>query len=217
VRDLTTASSSPAAARQRRGTLLLADISGFTGFLQGVADAHVDVILEADEPPPAYAIVSHLLDTLVAAMAPTFQLAKLEGDAVFVVADEGAIDGPGLVDGLRAWYATFRESRADAGALWTCTCAACSTLGHLDLKFIVHHGPYVAQSIAGREELLGASVNLAHRLLKNGARELVRSPAYALVTDVAIEALHVPLDGFVANVEPVADLSDVPVHVLPLP
>jgi len=40
------------AARQRRGTMVLADISGFTGFLQGVADAHIDLIVEAEEPPP---------------------------------------------------------------------------------------------------------------------------------------------------------------------
>jgi hypothetical protein len=216
VSDPAAATSFSAASRQRRGTLLLADISGFTGFLQGVADAHVELIVEADEPPPAYAIVSHLLDTLVTVMAPTFVLAKVEGDAVFVVADEGAIDGRGLVDGIRGWYGTFQASRAQAGDLWTCTCAACSTLGRLDLKFIVHHAPYVAQSIAGREELLGASVNLVHRLLKNGARDLVGASAYALVTDAAVQALDVPLDGFVAAVETVPGMPDVAVHVLAL-
>lgn len=205
------------AARQHRGTLVLADISGYTSFLQGVADAHVDLIVDADEPPAAYAIVSHLLNTLVAAMAPAFRLANLEGDAAFVVAQDGAIDGPGLVANLRGWYAAFREAHARAGEVWTCTCVACSTLGHLDLKFIVHHGPYVAQSIAGREELLGPSVNLAHRLLKNGARELVGSSAYALVTDATVQALGVPLDGFVSRLESVQDAPDVPVHVLALP
>lgn len=201
---------------QRRGTIVLADISGFSGFLQGVADAHVDLIVDADEPPPAYAIVSHLLDVLVAAMAPTFELAKLEGDAVFVVADEGTIRGADLVERFRTWYGTFQETRARAGELWTCTCAACSTLGGLDLKFIVHHGGYVAQSIAGREELLGASVNLAHRLLKNGARALVGTGAYALVTDGAATALDMPLDGFVTATESLPDLPDVTVHVLAL-
>ena len=204
------------ASTQRRGTLLLADISGFTGFLQGVADAHVDLIVEADEPPPAYAIVSHLLDTLVGAMAPTFQLAKVEGDAVFVVAPEASVNGVDLVASLRDWYRTFCASRARAGELWACTCAACSTMGQLDLKFIVHHGPYVAQSIAGREELLGASVNLVHRLLKNRAREVLGSGAYALVTGAAVDALAVPLDGFVSITESVADLPDAEVHVLAL-
>ena len=216
--DPTVAPAIPSpAARQRRGTMVLADISGFTGFLQGVADAHIALIVDADEPPPAYAIVSHLLDTLVTAMAPTFRLANLEGDAAFVVAGEGTVDGRGLVDSLHAWYATFRHAHTRAGEVWTCTCAACSTLGGLDLKFIVHHGSYVAQSIAGREELLGPSVNLAHRLMKNGARELVGSAAYALITDAAVQALHVPVDGFVASVESVADMGDVAVHVLALP
>ena len=36
-----------------RGTLLLADISGYTGFLQGVAEAHYELIVEADAPPLA--------------------------------------------------------------------------------------------------------------------------------------------------------------------
>ena len=34
-----------------RGTLLLADISGYTGFLQGVAEAHYELIVEAETPP----------------------------------------------------------------------------------------------------------------------------------------------------------------------
>ena len=48
---------------RRHGALLLADISGYTGFLGEVAEAHLDLIVEADEPPPACAVLSHLLDT----------------------------------------------------------------------------------------------------------------------------------------------------------
>lgn len=36
-----------------RGTLLLADMSGYASFLHGVADAHHALIVEADEPPAA--------------------------------------------------------------------------------------------------------------------------------------------------------------------
>jgi hypothetical protein len=66
---------------RRRGALVLADISGYTGFLQGVADAHRDLIVDADEPPPAYALLSHLLDSMLASLVPQFRLAKFEGDA----------------------------------------------------------------------------------------------------------------------------------------
>lgn len=205
-----------AAPRQRQGTLVLADISGFTGFLQGVADAHMDLIVEADEPPAAYSMMSHLLDTIVGAMAPTFEIAKLEGDAVFAVAEEGSVDGPGLLAAIHDWYRTFRAAYAAAWAQRTCPCGACVRMGQLDLKFVVHHGRFVTQSIAGRSELLGPSVNAVHRLLKNHARELVGVPAYVLVTDDASTALAMPLDGFVPGVESYPDVPDIAVHVLAL-
>jgi hypothetical protein len=65
IRDNVAVTTAIPGAARRQGALLLADISGYTGFLQGVADAHRDIIIEADEPPPAYAVLSHLLDTMV--------------------------------------------------------------------------------------------------------------------------------------------------------
>ena len=41
-----------------RGTFLLADVSGSTGFLNGVAAARRALILDADEPPAAYAVLT---------------------------------------------------------------------------------------------------------------------------------------------------------------
>lgn len=205
----------PQAAR-RRGALLLADISGYTGFLQGVSDAHRDLIVEADEPPPAYAVLSHLLDTMVMAIGPTFRLAKFEGDAIFAVAEDGTADGETVLDCVRRCYASFRSRLAVAGSQWTCSCDACSRVGDLDLKFVVHHGAFVVQSIAGREELLGPDVNVAHRLLKNHARELVGSVPYALVTEAAVEALSIPTDGSVSAEESYDDMPSVRVHVLVL-
>ena len=49
--------------------------------------------------------------------------------------------------------------------------AACRAIPTLDLKFVVHHGAYIAQRVAGTTELVGADVALAHRLLKNGVAE----------------------------------------------
>ncbi|HET7027022.1 MAG TPA: DUF2652 domain-containing protein [Candidatus Limnocylindrales bacterium] len=200
---------------RRNGSLLLADISGYTAFLQGVADAHRQLIVEADEPPPAYAVLSHLLDTMLGAIAPSFRLAKFEGDAIFAVS-EGAPHGTAALDCLRACYAAFRGQLATAGSQWTCSCTACARIGDLDLKFVLHHGPYVVQPIAGHEELLGAEVNLVHRLLKNHVRELVGRVPYALVTDRAIEALAIPTDGMIAADERYEDVPRIPIHVLVL-
>lgn len=200
----------------RRGTLLLADISGFTGFLQGVADAHRDLIVEADEPPPAYALLSHLLDSMLASTVPPFRLAKLEGDAIFVVEDVPIPHGDAVLDCLRACYAAFRARLAAAGSQWTCTCEACSRIGDLDLKFVLHHGSYVAQSIAGHEELLGSDVNVVHRLLKNHARDLVGRVPYALVTEAAVGALEIPVDEMLPGEEAYPDTPTIATHILAL-
>ncbi len=75
-----------------QGGLLMAEISGYTGFLQGVADAHRAPIIEADEPPPAHAVLSNLLDAMVAAVQPACRLATFEGEAIFAVAGLAAED-----------------------------------------------------------------------------------------------------------------------------
>lgn len=199
-----------------RGALLLADISGYTGFLQGVADAHIALIVEAPEPPPAYSLLSHLLDTILESLQPMFRLAKLEGDAVFAVQAAEIEAGDAVIDRVRACYAAFSQQLASAGSMWTCTCDACARIGSLDLKFVLHHGPYVIQPVAGQSELLGPEVNVAHRLLKNHARELVGDVPYVLVSDAAAGALGISMVGMVAGQETYDGVPPIPVHVLEL-
>jgi hypothetical protein len=208
----------PAPTAQRRsGTLLLADISGYTGFLGAVAEAHRDIILDAESPPAAYGVMSRLLDRIVSAIAPTFRLAKLEGDAVFAVGEAGVPHGPALVSEIRRWYGAFVEALAGAQVDWTCPCDACVRITELDLKFIVHHGSWIAQTIVGQEELLGPDVNLAHRLLKNHAREIAGTRAYALLSAAAVDALEVPADGLLTTTEHYPDPLVVEARVLALP
>ena len=199
-----------------RGTLLLADISGYTGFLNGVAAAHRALILDADEPPAAYAVLSRLLDAMLAALEPAFRLAKFEGDAIFAVADGTLPHGSAVLDSIHACYEAFREQLGLAGSQWTCTCTACVRVHDLDLKFVLHHGDYVVHRIANQEELAGPDVIVAHRLLKNHARDLVGNRPYALLSDATIEALDVPAEGMLAGVETYDDLPSLRVHVLAL-
>jgi hypothetical protein len=199
-----------------RGALLLADISGYTGFLQGVADAHVALIVEAPEPPPAYSLLSHLLDTILESLQPMFRLAKLEGDAVFAVQAAEIEAGDGVLERVRACYAAFSEQLASAGQMWTCQCDACARIGALDLKFVLHHGRYVIQPVAGQSELLGSEVNVAHRLLKNHARELVGDVPYVLVSDAAAGALGISTAGMAASEEAYEGMPPIPVHILAL-
>ena len=69
--------------------------------------------------------------------------------------------------------------------VWTCTCDACSRIDALELKFVVHAGPFVIQSIAGSRELSGPDVVMAHRLLKTSAAQVIGTGAYALLTERA--------------------------------
>jgi hypothetical protein len=174
-------------------TLILADISGYTRFLGDVGVAHGEDMASGDVPP-AYPLMTTLLDAIVGSLAPPFRLAKLEGDAVFGYADEGtlAMRGDSAVACLRACYERFQGHLRETQEAMTCSCWACSKVGDLDLKFVLHHGRYVRQAIAGSEELLGPDVTLAHVLLKNAVTKRLGMRAYALLTERAAAYLEVP-------------------------
>ncbi len=200
------------------GALLLADISGYTAFLQGVAEAHRDIVIEAATPPVAYALMSSLLDRIVTDLEPRFRLAKFEGDAVFAVGppEAASLDGTDVLATIRACHAGFSERLAEAKSIWTCTCDGCIRVAGLGLKFVLHHGDYVVQRIAGQEELLGSDVNTAHRLLKNHAVGLIGPRPYALLTDAAILALDIPTADMLPITETYDQIPPVAAHVLPL-
>jgi len=177
-----------------KGPLLLADISGYTSFLQAVSVAHAN---DTDARiPDAYAMMSSLLDGIVERMVPPFTLSKLEGDAVFAFAtdDDNVPAGEALLACLADCYAEFQRRRDVAHEIWTCDCGACILGNGLDLKFIVHAGSFIVQSIAGGRELVGPDVVMAHRLLKTGAAVVAGGKGYALITAPAVERFGVPTD-----------------------
>jgi hypothetical protein len=200
---------------QAEGPLLLADIGGYTGFLQDVAVAHRDDAFADGAVPEAYRLMSSLLDGIVSRVVPPFALAKLEGDAVFAIGSDAdnIPTGGALLDCLRACHADFRAHLADVGEVWTCTCTACLRAESLELKFVLHSGPYVVQEIAGSREVTGPEVVMAHRLLKNHAAETLGSGAYALLTDAAVRRLGVPTDGAVPITETYEHYAPIAGHV----
>lgn len=187
----------PTPPRRADGPLLLADIGGYTAFLRAVATAHEDDAFANGAIPDAYAMMSSLLDGIVGRLVPPFALAKLEGDAVFAYSTDASTlpAGAGLRSCIEACYAEFRSRLDAAHDVWTCTCDACLRIESLELKFILHAGPFVIQEIAGHAELVGPDVVMAHRLLKNEAEALLGHGAYALLTAAAVERFGVPTDG----------------------
>ena len=204
--------------RSVTGPLLLVDIGGYTAFLRSVAEAYADDAFADGAIPDAYGLVSSLLDGIVEGVVPPFTLSKLEGDAVFAYAiDPSDVPaGPGLLACLAACYAGFRDRLAAARDVWSCTCDACARIDALDLKFILHAGPFIIQGIAGRSELVGPEVVLAHRLLKSSAADLVGHGAYALITSAAASRYDVPTAGAVPIVERYEHYAPVDAHVFAL-
>jgi len=108
------------------GTLLLADISGYTAFLEAVAAAHPEMTDPGGKVPPAYPVMSSLLDLVVERVAPLFRLAEVEGDAVFAYALGGRLtgDAPTLLGIVRSAYGAFRERIEEAMVLQRHECRA---------------------------------------------------------------------------------------------
>ena len=182
---------------------LIADISGYTGYL---ADVELD---------HAQDILADLIGAVVSALKPTFRLAKLEGDAAFTFAPMERIDGSMLLDTIERCYFGFRRRRRDVRQATSCPCNACVRIPDLDLKFAVHHGGAIVQRVAGRQELLGSDVIVAHRLLKNDVVERLGIPAYALLSQACIDAsdLDPAALGMTAHTETYDRIGDVPVWV----
>jgi hypothetical protein len=186
----------PMPPRRAEGPLLLADIGGYTAFLRAVAKAHESDAFANGAIPDAYAMMSSLLDGIVGRLVPPFTLSKLEGDAVFAYAtDDSALPrGADLRRCIEACYGEFRARLDAAHDVWTCTCDACLRIDSLELKFVLHAGSFVIQDIAGRAELVGPEVVMAHRLLKNEAADVLGHGAYALLTAAAVDRFDVPAD-----------------------
>jgi len=193
--------------------LLLADISGYTGFLNGVEEAHgVDF---SSGIPVGYEVLGALLDAVVEGVQPAFDIAKLEGDAVFAVAPAENLDGQGeaVLDRLQAVYRAFYVEREHGKSASDHNCTACPIVSSLNLKMVLHRGQAVRQSVGSNPELLGPAVNIAHRLLKNSIQSRLGYRAYLFVTDAAAAGLGLRGIG-VAHLEDYPDAGQVKGRVI---
>jgi hypothetical protein len=160
-----------------RGFLVLADISGFTAFVTRT---------ELEHGPP---IIAELLEAVIGRLAPPLEIQEVEGDAVFAFGlDRVVVPSAALLDVLGEAFKAFEARRRDLAADDSCACRACRSVGDLDLKVIAHHGVFLRQTVAGRPQLSGTSVILAHRLLKN---RLAPTAGYLLLTEAALRRMDI--------------------------
>ena len=156
----------------QHGYLIIADISGYTSFVAKTELEHSQEIL------------TELLELLITRFQPLMKISKLEGDAVFVYAPEEIfVRSETLIDFIESIYVAFRDKQLSMRRSTTCTCNACRNIPSLDLKFFIHCGDYIQQTIANIKELIGSDVNLVHRLTKNHVTEATGWRAYMMFTE----------------------------------
>ena len=151
----------------RRAVLLIADIGGYTAYMNWNRThlAHAQLT------------VAQLLEAVIDA-AKGLKLAKLEGDAAFFWAPDGNAN---VLVCDRLWWMrqSFLARRERIKADVACECASCAQLDSLSLKFVAHEGEVAEQKVKRHVELAGVDVILVHRMLKNQ----VPVPEYVLMTD----------------------------------
>ena len=167
----------PRGDRSESGFLVLADISGFTAFVTATELEH------------GAEVTGVLLDGVMAALAPPFEIQELEGDAVFaLVSDEAQTAAQrALLEAFNRAFVAFSERQREIALDMSCSCRACRGVLGLSLKLIVHHGSFMRQVVRGRSRVAGPDIILAHRFLKND----VEPRTYVLFTDTAVERLGI--------------------------
>ena len=189
--------------KTQSGYLLLADISGYTSFVANTEIEHAHVVL------------SFLLENLEEKLGACLTISKLEGDAVFCYCEEGNFpQGKSLLGLIDNTYLTFRDKAQELWAQATCGCKACKAIPTLDLKFMVHHGDFIIQQVAGIKDLLGTDVNLIHRLAKNHVTESTGWQGYALFTNQGLERAQMDKAAFVQQTEAYEHLGAVETYVM---
>ena len=189
--------------KTQTGYLVLADISGYTSFVAKTEIEHADMAL------------SFLLETIIEKLNSLLTISKLEGDAVFAYVEESNLqEARSLLELIDQTYLAFREKALALYSQATCPCRACRALPTLDLKFMVHHGDYIIQQVAGIKDLLGTDVNLIHRLSKNHVSESTGWQGYALLTDPVLARLQTDKASFVQQSESYEHLGQVETYVM---
>ncbi|HJQ14862.1 MAG TPA: DUF2652 domain-containing protein [Anaerolineales bacterium] len=189
--------------KTQTGYLILADISGYTSFVAQTEIEHADMAL------------SFLLETIIEKLSALLTISKLEGDAVFAYVEESKLEeARSLLELIDQTYMAFRDKALTLYAGATCPCRACRALPTLDLKFMVHHGEFIIQQVAGIRDLLGTDVNLLHRLAKNSVSEATGWKGYALFTEQGLEHMQTEKDSFLQQTESYEHLGDVETYIM---
>jgi hypothetical protein len=159
--------------------LIIADISGYTRYMT----ANVKTLTHSQT------VVTELIKAILKQIELPLEVAKLEGDAVFLYCRKQfagcAPQWPAarriIGQKLLTFFHMFNEKLNELSQSVTCTCSACTHIEKLRLKVVVHSGEALFHRVYNFVELAGVDVILIHRLLKNS----VKADQYLLLTEAA--------------------------------
>ena len=179
---------------EKRVVVVLADISGYTRFM-------VENQMSAVHGQQC---ITFLIETLIREIDIPLRLQEIEGDALFLYADDpGSDDGWQQVlqqvsNKLPRFFDAFYEGIVLGMEATPCKCAICRNSRELALKIVVHTGTAVFHEVGGFKKVSGSDVILAHRLLKNS----VPAKEYLLMSEAGHSTVGCQMDGeFIQGIE----------------
>ena len=164
--------------------LIIADIGGYTRYMTANAKTSAH----------SQTIITELITTIIKQADAPLEIAKLEGDAVFLFCRQPPdplrwMETRAQISAkLSDFFQLFREKLHELSHSNHCTCHACAHIEKLRLKIVVHSGEALFHRVAHFEELAGVDIIIVHRLLKNS----VNADQYLLLTEAAIRELQFP-------------------------
>ncbi len=161
--------------KNQNGLIFIPDISGFTKFVNDTEIEH------------SQHIISELLEVIIDANMINLQVSEIEGDAVLFYRFGNAPTAYDIAEQSKQMFIEFHKYLQIIERDRVCHCGACSTASQLTIKMLVHFGEVRISDIKGHKKLIGKTVIVAHRLLKND----ISGDEYLLMTEEYFSKLQV--------------------------
>lgn len=179
----------------KNGIIVLADISGFTRFVQTI------------DPQQGVEITRSLLASIISHNKLGLTLSEIEGDAVLFYKN-------GIPPSYGEVIQQFKLMTSGFHKRWQYYRRKFNIPYKMELKLIIHYGEFSTYCLNGFTKLYGYSVIQAHRLLKNS----VMSNRYLLITEDYLSAIgyssHYPYSGL-TQCELYSDIGKICYNYLP--
>lgn len=153
-----------------KGIILIADISGFTKFVNETEIAH------------GAHIIAELLEIISKSNILGLKVAQVEGDAILFYKKSEKPTIEEIYDQCEKMFIAFHQHIKMYYRDRVCDCGSCSNTEILTLKFVVHYGKVVERDVLGLFQLMGPEVTTAHKLMKNN----ISIHEYLLITENSV-------------------------------